>query len=259
MSSSTDEFDQRTSYPAEDVLQDYLGCALVNSVKESKTEWFQQLLKANADVNHYCYDCDDETSISIATRQGNLEFVKTLLELKADPNPSNDEPTPLMVSIYNNRPDISKLLLQYITDHENTNALAEACKLNNFELVKLLIECKANIDGIYCGTYRKFYETNPLIFACQYSNIEIIQLLIESGANVNPTYRKQYEKDYHTMGPLKTAMTYDRQDVVELLQGNNALETYDYSENSDLSDDLSWQVSKLPQLPFAFEELDNDK
>lgn len=70
---------------------------------------------------------------------------------------------------------------QFIVANDFTGTLLTfACKINNFELAKLLLEKGADPNKIY-------YKEIPLLFACKTNNIELAKLLLKNGADVNYT------------------------------------------------------------------------
>lgn len=61
---------------------------------------------------------------------------------------------------------------------KSQNLLTMACKKNDYDAVKLLINKGANVNIV-------LYEYTPLIYACYNKNYKIIKLLIQNGANID--------------------------------------------------------------------------
>lgn len=115
-----------------------------------------------------------------ASMEGNLEEIKTLLQQSIDINANN-----------------------YIG-----TALYYAAKNGHYEIVKLLIEAKADLN---CQS-NTYYKQTPLLAAIYNNHTEIASLLIQKGANIN-----WFEKKGKT--PLMEACTQENIPIIkELLQ-----------------------------------------
>ncbi len=85
-----------------------------------------------------------------------------------------------------------------------------AIKEQNFEIVKLLIKHKANLE------FKNNYKETALNFAVRAGNLDIIKYLLEQGANINTQ-----ASDRST--PLENAMHLDDIESVNLLKKHGAL------------------------------------
>lgn len=193
-------------------IQYRLDCALIHGAKIGNLNHVKHLLEAKADIDHYCYFCQDITAIQVSAKKGYYDIVKLLLDSGAYKN-SNFCGSPLNYAIENKHFNIVNLLLDSNVDvHDGDDQgtpLTLACQKNDLEVAKLLIEKKASVNE---------YSEAPLIVACQYADFKLIKLLIESNADINP-------EDVY-LGPLSTAIKYQRpNDIIQLLLNHGAQQT----------------------------------
>lgn len=66
-------------------------------------------------------------------------------------------------------------------DPDKNTPLHHACRANDVELAKLLLEGRANVNAV------NRYQNSPLMVACEYyeEGFPLVKLLVESEANVN--------------------------------------------------------------------------
>jgi ankyrin repeat protein len=111
-----------------------------------------------------------------------------------------------------------KCLVQAIdinADGDGRVALDMACEAGHREIVEMLIDSGADINGKY---------GRPLMYACQNGHIHIVECLLNAGANYNIydgspiafTYRKGH-KDIIEGSPMQFACQNGHKDIVELL------------------------------------------
>lgn len=147
------------------------------------------LIENNVDIN--CMDCDSNTPLYTACKEGNLEIVQLLLpkyhNLNSCLNAKNRfNNTALHLSCESGNIDLVQFLFDNganIDQDESWTPLHSACVNGSVEIVKLLIEKYQNL-GISIDIKADFGHT-PLFHACRNGFLEIIELLIENGADVN--------------------------------------------------------------------------
>ena len=130
------------------------GILLENYVNYGDIETIRLLLKQYPDcVDTYNTNYFGETPLFNATESKNFEISKLLLENGANVDAANfeDNTTSLMNSCYNNDTRITKLLLEYNANPDLGNkygdtALHMACRQGYEDIVKLLLEHKANLN-----------------------------------------------------------------------------------------------------------------
>ena len=96
-------------------------------------------------------------ALSVAVESQDLYLVKLLLNKGANPNRLNSE--------------------------EGFTVLSLSCRLNNYDIAKLLIENGAKVDGV--GDTGFDYIHYPLLHAVESNNIELVQLLIENNCKID--------------------------------------------------------------------------
>ncbi len=175
---------------------------LLESLEHNKCEVVKALLENGAKVNK---TYNDVSALAIAIAKGNIEMIKILIEHGADVNTASKGCTPLGLAIYrsgdknNSKNDkenkdnidykeIAKLLIEkgagvndnfkIANDKNEYRPLGLAVKINNYEMAKLLINNRANIDIT-------FGNTTALGLAIENGNEEIFKLLIDNRADVN--------------------------------------------------------------------------
>ena len=123
-------------------------------------------------------DCPPSEAISSAVETGDVEMVKKLIRDGVDINRQILDTR--FKSIYELNPG-----LQFHENILNVTAcdviLNIACRNNEYEVVKVLLEAGANLN--ISNRFGEF----PLYHAVKNKNIEIINLLLENQANVNYT------------------------------------------------------------------------
>jgi ankyrin repeat protein len=160
-------------------------------------------------------DIMDELYWAINSR--NVDKVKDLIKQNIDVNQpiSEDGETALMYAVSCDNFEIVKLLLENKADvNKSSNhgytALINAAVIGNIKIVKLLLENNAEVD-------KALYEVNetPLMRAVINAHIEVVKLLLENKAEVNKV---------SNIGstPLIIAARHGYFGIVKLLLKNNA-------------------------------------
>lgn len=135
-------------------------------------------------------DIHGQTALNIAARNGCLEFVSLLVNLKQtyhiDINHADKEGwTPLRSASWGGHTDIVKLLIAQsecaidFADCEGRTALRAAAWSGHEDILKILIDAGANVNSV-----DKQGRTS-LIAASYMGHYDIVELLLENGANVN--------------------------------------------------------------------------
>ena len=114
-----------------------------------------------------------------------MELASLLIERGANLEEVNDEGyTPLMEASREGHDDLVNLLVSQgadvnrTTEDQQETALTLACAGGFLDVVKILINHKANVN---------LGQSTPLMEASQEGHVELVQYLIQHGANVNQT------------------------------------------------------------------------
>lgn len=199
-------------------MRDLIEACEYGDLKELKS-----ILKSGIDINKKYKDRNDETALIVASKKGNLEIVKCLIENRADVNAEdNDGWTALMYALNIGRIDIAEYLIEKGAkiNAQNVNgatALLIASSYGHSETVKYLLEKGADINIpnkskstalIEASSNRDLgivklllseiekrkkdylnaqdnYGFSALMYASYNLHLEIVKLLIENGAKVN--------------------------------------------------------------------------
>lgn len=131
-------------------------------------------------------DVHEETALTHASRHGDAEVVKLLLEASADKEVKIREEnwSPLLLAVSNNRKDVVEMLVLagatlHSTDDRNHDALAEAVYKGHWDIARLLIKHGARVDT---ADHRG---NTPLHCSVHRADPDFTQFLIDSGAQVN--------------------------------------------------------------------------
>lgn len=137
----------------------------------------QMLLQNGADLNH-----QKGRLLRGACCGGNLDVVKELLKRGVDVNGSEHENcyTALNLALRHRHENIVRLLLEKGAEPKGgkESALYSACDGGNPDLVKVLLEHKADVNG-------RSYDQTALYQAVCSNQERTVQLLLEHGAEVN--------------------------------------------------------------------------
>ena len=185
----------------------------------------KKLIEKGADVHRKFpygqFGCgSNNTPIHMACFYSQLTIVKILVKRGVNINAKNDQGrTPLHVisSIEaKTATKIAKILIDNGSkvdgiDASNKSPLYYAVEENNLEIVKLLVEKGAKVEGgLDC------YGRNPLYRSIENGNLEMAKFLIENGANLN----LQATNSGNT--PLHLAINRRSMEMIQLLLDNGA-------------------------------------
>jgi len=157
------------------------GLSLIEACSQKNKALMELLIRGGADVNardnngyspllRICKDGWHEV-IKLAV---NRDIVLTLSEKNSDNYIASIEQEHLELAalLINNGADVN------VQDNEGLTPLYYACRKNDVDLVKLLLENKAD-------TKVKILGETPLVFVCQEGYKELFVLLVRKGLNVN--------------------------------------------------------------------------
>ncbi|MCR5764051.1 MAG: ankyrin repeat domain-containing protein [Treponema sp.] len=191
------------------VFKRFVSAVMLND-SDRLREFISMGIKADIFNEHHI------TPLMIAAASNSCSSIKTLLELGADINASDEkDQTPLMYSTFYDSKDAAELLLSYknikinARDITGSTALYRAAAHGSFEVLKILIEHGAEKDFVNC-----FGET-ALVRSIINRNSAIACFLIESGTDVNLSNGKKRT-------PIFACATYNCLSIAEKLIGAGA-------------------------------------
>jgi ankyrin repeat protein len=155
--------------------------ALNLAIDDGDGERFARLLPTVPDLN--AYDASGWRPLKRAIHVGSEAFTEQLLKAGADPNakPLVDEASALVGAVRINRADLVELLLRYgaaPAAMDGESPLHDACAMKSVEMVALLLQAGATVDGDGGGD-------TPLMSAARAMSPEVARLLLERKPDVN--------------------------------------------------------------------------
>lgn len=104
-------------------------------------------------------------------------------------------------------------------EHANQFAqLINACRENNIQLVKELINSDVDINNVYRLTYR------PLVYACHYNRLEIVELLLDNGAIIDCCIDNKTSLNKKSI--FMYACRFSKKEIIQLLMQRKADPNY---------------------------------
>ncbi|XP_076275512.1 histone-lysine N-methyltransferase G9a isoform X2 [Rhynchophorus ferrugineus] len=170
------------------------------------------------DIRAKLAEFNDATLLHLAVLKGNLRMVQFLTNLQADlESMDNEQSTPLMLAVTENRNDILKYLLasgaQLIAKGtDGMTVLHLAAKCGNLEACRSIVSASFSIPNYV--NYQDDGGWTPLVWACEHGHIDIVKYLISKGADIDL-------RDVEYNVALHWAAFGGHSDIVELLLRNN--------------------------------------
>ena len=171
--------------------------------RAGNAEIVRLLIERGADPNKLYYDCDD--ALLEATREGHLEVVKLLVEWNSDKMPiSQDRLVQALESAtcFGYTPIVSYLCEHVLESSAHAAAFRLAVEYNQVFVAEYLID-----NGVQWQTTGTD-AFSPLTYACRNQFVDMVRLLVARGADVNKV-------DFTGYSPLQAAIRCS--DIVEVL------------------------------------------
>ena len=206
------------------------------------------LLVDGIDINERC-DEDNHTALHLAVCHHSESMVKFLLDNGADTETSNEEWTPLTLSVHRGELGISKLLLEHGAQPnrhcpDGRTPLSNAADKWNASILSLLLSYGAEADMRDKDSHGR----TPLISAAaslDFDNSNSIKLLLDNGADVNG-------RDAYGQTPLFHAASYGCLANVEVLLARGAKIGIKDKKRRSV---LNWALKENPELDGRVVEL----
>jgi ankyrin repeat protein len=189
--------------------------ALIEAARYNQADVVKELIKDGAKIDYQFNESTHHNALIDASSSGSIDVVKYFMDNpKLINNFKEDMSSALANAVNGEHTDVVECLLENGADADSNDNLLLACMRGNSELVKILIEHGASVNGIKNGT------GNPLRESCVNPNLDIIKCLVEHGADINAT-------DVHKDGvkwdtPLTVAMEHGCFDTVKYLVEHGA-------------------------------------
>ena len=171
------------------VVDDKKDTPLLAACRSGHSECLEQLFSnPDSKPNVNSVDNADETGAMLASKNGHANCLNILLRNgEIDLTKTNERgENALMLATEWNHIECTKILLEHGTDPNAKNirmggrtALHIACAHGHAEIVKLLIDHKANVDSLQLG------RLTPLMCAVLKNNVRCVQHLLEANADGN--------------------------------------------------------------------------
>nr|QBK92241.1 MAG: F-box domain and ankyrin repeat protein [Pithovirus LCPAC304] len=196
---------------------------LLSCTKAGHVKCVQSLLQIGVDPDFqyfrlarggtYYIDEPSKTALMLASKNGNVDIVRLLLDNGADPNVSDadlNDPA-LLEASRNGHINVVEMLLDHGANIKY--ALNEAISGKHIHVARMLLNRGANPNG------SEDYYT--LLRAINYEDVEMVQLLLEHGADPNVS----------RAGRTALYMAYDNEKIIRLLIKHNVVIRKDLEEN----------------------------
>ncbi|KAJ8688278.1 hypothetical protein QAD02_024073 [Eretmocerus hayati] len=163
---------------------------LIWAVRHGKRELINSLLDERTPVNSSTVFNDLRSALHSSVYFGDPDIVKKLLDRGASVNTYNRNiETPLILAAKMGKQTITDLLLhakglENCCSREKLTHLHIACMRNKVEIVKNLIDSKADVNAAVHSSSISWPGYTPLHFAVHYSCIETVKYLLSIGADI---------------------------------------------------------------------------
>lgn len=201
-------------YNSEDVvcskieLSDALFCIKLEKYKE-----LDLILKHNKSFVDAISN-ENITPVMIAIKENKLRCLQLLLQHGADPFYSHNGMSPIKLTILENRLDMLEFLLENWMKHcstsDNTSHIMLAIKENNVEVLKLLL--KYNADP-----FSNVGNTTPTLFAIENDKYTSLECLLQHGEKIGTDTNSIANVSFKHVSPLSLAIDKNKLIAFELL------------------------------------------
>ena len=204
----------------------------------------EKLFKSGND-NWKAYSLDRDQVLRYAALNGNLDWVKRIVEKGADVNKSErHRMTPLHFAAISGNP----ALVEYLVEHDaNVNAkdiyeksaLLYAAEVGSLELVKYLAEHGADVNEA------DPYDETALHYAAESGSLELVKWLVDQGLDINAK-----DSNHSKYSVLLYAVESDSLELVQWLveRGADINVTDDYGKNA------LWHAKSLELVQWLMEQ-----
>jgi len=175
---------------------------LINAIKTNDSRSFDKLITLVPDIDAFVQVDNEQNAFTLlgyACKINNSQMVEKLLKLEADIYSAETDEylvyNALFVAVLNDALDVARLLLDKGADpnsmntEERLSVLSLACRKDNFEMAKLLIEKGSLVDGLGDNEWTD-YSFYPILDAVASDNIDLVRLLIDKGCKIDVTDRQ---------------------------------------------------------------------
>jgi len=217
-----------------------LSIAITND--NDNIELVKLLFDNGADINNSIKNITE--SLIKAIQKTNLNIVKFIVEKGANVNTIHENNTLLLQSINAKKVSVNfvKFLIEKganvnFLDNNSKTPLIYSIENNYIDIVKLLIDNKADINVVGPKPYKK----TILMYAIDMKNIDLIKLLIDKGLDVNA-------QDSNNMTPLMYVAEHSTLDSLKFLMDNTKNLSYNnlcVISLTNTSDSYALAVMKL--------------
>ena len=168
---------------------------LVEAIETGDRKTFDQLISRVSDINALIpYEDCEYSLLGLACKYKRLQMVEKIIRLDADLDTGKADEIfvndALWIAVESEDLGLVKLLLSKganpnrVQNEWGGNVLSLSCRLNHYDIAKLLIEAGAKADGTGDSGFGE-YPDYPVISAVRNNNIALVQLLIDNNCTVS--------------------------------------------------------------------------
>ena len=167
-----------------------LAYALLHAVSNENIEKAREIITQGANIDLTCPKMGVCSPLVVATKKGNIEMVKLLIESGADVNIQSGRirDTPIILALPSPNQEITDLLLNAGADIYKENAFgisawAGTCLMGEISLIKKLIKYGAKINkSVGYGQTRNI---TCLMFVAQSGHLDSVKFILKSGGEID--------------------------------------------------------------------------